>query len=162
MASCLPHALGVPARSFLAFLLLAVSPFLHAVAWPDAASFGSPACAASKGGSGTIKAYSDELCQLTAGANGSHRMKGALASVDEQVFYDRVAGWSPDRVESCHALLERTLDGEQRKWALIAIGHAGAKTDVARLQNLVASKKLTTKEEEAASIAIAVLEDRHR
>ncbi len=78
MASCLPHALGVPASSFLAFLLLAVSPSLHAVAWPDAASFGSPACAASKGGSGTIKAHTDELSQLTAGANGAHRMKGAL------------------------------------------------------------------------------------
>ncbi len=36
-------------------------------------------CAADQGGSGIIKAYSDELSQLTAGANGAHRMKEALA-----------------------------------------------------------------------------------
>ncbi len=38
-------------------------------------------CAADQGGSGIIKAYSDELSQLTAGANGAHRMKGALAVI---------------------------------------------------------------------------------
>lgn len=86
----------------------------------------------------------------------------AHGSVDEEVFYNRVEGWGPDRVESCYALLEHTLDGEQWSWAIIAIGHAGAKADLARIQNLLAAKKLTIKQEEAAAIAISVLKDRHR
>ncbi len=66
----------------------------HRAAWPTrlrpsltsaslhvAGAFHGSMCAASQGGSGTIKAYSDELSQLTAGANGAHRMKGALKIV---------------------------------------------------------------------------------
>ncbi len=50
------------------------APSLHAVAWPDRGAFHGSMCAAAQWGSGIIKAYSDELSQLTAGANGAHRM----------------------------------------------------------------------------------------
>ncbi len=76
-------------------LALVIGRAQHRAAWPArlrpsltsasrhvAGAFQGSMCAADQGGSGIIKAYSDELSQLTAGANGSHRMKEALAIIN--------------------------------------------------------------------------------
>ncbi len=67
---------------FLVLLLLMTAPSLHAVAWPDRGAFHGSMCAAAQGRSGIIRAYEGALSLPYAGANGAHRMKGALAVVE--------------------------------------------------------------------------------
>jgi len=86
----------------------------------------------------------------------------ALGRVDEQVFYDRVSSWDEARVEACYALAQRSDQAEVRRWAVIAIGHAGTKADIDRIRGLVDSNKLVGSDAEAAAHAIGVLKDRHR
>jgi len=81
----------------------------------------------------------------------------ARGKVDEQVFYDRVQAWGPNRVESCYALFERSQDAQQRQWALIAIGHAGTLDDIERLKRLISLKVLSVDDERAANHALGVL-----
>jgi len=86
----------------------------------------------------------------------------AIGRVDEKVFYDRVSSWGKGRVETCYEIAGAAPEAEVREWALIAIGHAGTKADIERLQQMIASGKLAGSDADAARHAIGVLKGRYR